>query len=462
MNYKTITVIALALCLCVFAVAPVAAEWDNGNWQADNFTEGYNTHFDAKTGVTSKYRDMNPATQPEVTDAKLYCTLTGNIRAGSTTLTKELHLTRDGVPEKTEVITISPDGKFRYEPLAVGSYHVTTFPFGNGNQLESVAVVCPVGGGEINPQSQILGAAISQGRRLYPLTIDANIDGCDNIKLNGLKLVKDELITVPESTKQVCKRVKVIDQPYVPAVPGTPEQGHWQTVVDVPAQPAVTAVTHQDYEAGHQHAKKVHGNSQHDFEYGGDKYQIVGDSREDAFIVTSHTNVRRANMVTIIDIPARPAVPAVTHQVWIVDVPAVPAVPAIQERSHYETQCHDVIVPSYQYWTYKLEGRVTVKSIDTEITNPNGIPLSGTATVIVGYTVDHNFGNLLNTNQDLENKRKTFTGRFENVQPGVNNYGDVQIVFSDRINDAIIVDNYFPQVISSEITTDIPNGYNLA
>jgi len=168
--------------------------------------------------------------------------------------------------------------------------------------------------------------------------------------------------------------------------------------------------------------------------------------------------VRRANIVTIIDTPAKPAVPAVTHQQYIIDTPAVPAVPAIQERSHYETQCREVIVPSYSYWTYKLEGRLTVKSIDTVITNPNREALTGHVTVVVGYTVDHNFGHFFDTNTDLEDKTKTFTGTFTSVPSG-NNFYDGNIAFADRINDAIIDDEHFPQVQSSSITTDLPYGY---
>jgi hypothetical protein len=65
-------------------------------------------------------------------------------------------------------------------------------------------------------------------------------------------------------------------------------------VIDVPA-----SHTH-DYEAGHVHAKKVHGFAPHDFRYNGDKYQIVGNQAEQAFIVTNYFCARPANYVCII------------------------------------------------------------------------------------------------------------------------------------------------------------------
>jgi hypothetical protein len=129
---------------------------------------------------------------------------------------------------------------------------------------------------------------------------------------------------------------------------------------------------------------------------------------------------------------------------------------------HYERIClfccRNVWIPTYSYWTYKLEGRVTVKSIDTVITNPNNIPLTGTVNVVVAYTVDRNFGHLLNTNPDLVDKTKTFTGTFTSVPSGTTFY-DGNIVFSDRINDAIIDDGHFPFVQSSSINTVLPWGY---
>jgi hypothetical protein len=443
--------IALALCM-VLAVAPVTAVWENGNW-----VESSEANRDAVTGVDSKYKATELYTQPQK-EALLTGTIKVIVRSGYNTLTPEIGIRNDANPDGVngtfKFYPIQPDGIAEIEVIP-GKFTLY-IPNSNGGQDE-FAYDVTVAGGKVTPVA-MLGHAVSGAIGIRRMSVTTNIDGCD-VYLNGLKVVKDELINVPESTKTVCKRVKIIDQPYVPAVPGIAEIGHWVTVIDVPATPAVPAVTHQDYEAGHVHAKKVNGwGAPHDFIYNGHKYQIVGSSHEDAFIVYSYTNARRANMVTIIDVPAKPAVPAVTHQQWVVDVPAVPAVPAIQERSHYETQCREVIVPAYSYWTYKLEGRVTVKSIDTAITNPNNVPLTGHVTVVVEYTVDHNFGHFFDTDTDLEDKTKTFVGTFTSV-PGGTTFYDGNIVFSDRINDAIIDDEHFPYVESSSITTDLPLGY---
>ena len=101
---------------------------------------------------------------------------------------------------------------------------------------------------------------------------------------------------------------------------------HTETVIDVPAIPATPgtpAQTHQDYEAGHVHAKEVHGFAPHDFIYNFHKYQIVGNQAEQAFIVHGYFCAHKAHLVTIIDVPA---------------VPGTPAVPA-----HYHTVCHAAV-----------------------------------------------------------------------------------------------------------------------
>jgi hypothetical protein len=353
--------------------------------------------------------------------------------------------------------------------FAPGTY-LLTLPDGNAGQPEYAVVTVA----EHYPSSvSFQGHAISSSNpliRLRPMSVNSWIDGAD-VNLNGLKVVKDEQIIVPESTKQVCQRVKVVD------VAAYDEQvqtsAAWdETITDVAAYDETVhhnAVTHQitvtdsaayytivgDHDTHTGNCKETNG--AFDFQIGNKKYRIGSGQGYDLHYLYH---------------------PAVTHQETVVDAAAYDetihhsAVTHVvhheagyktvhhAEVSHYEQQCHSVIVPSYQYWTYKLEGRVSVKSIDTVITNPNGISLTGTVNVVVGYTVDHNFGHLLNTNTDLEDMTKTFTATFTGIPSGSTFY-DGNIIFSDRINDAIIDEDHFPTVISSDITTNVPLGYYL-
>lgn len=123
-------------------------------------------------------------------------------------------------------------------------------------------------------------------------------------------------------------------------------------------------------------------------------------------------------------------------------------------EGHYET----VTIPGY--WTYKLEGRVTVKSISTEIGNVNDLSLKGVVAVTVRYAVDTNFNRPLNPTQMLVYKEKKFKGTFTANPNGITYY-DAPVVFSDRINDAIVDDNNFPEITSVGIETIVPAGYHL-
>lgn len=96
----------------------------------------------------------------------------------------------------------------------------------------------------------------------------------------------------------------VIDQPGVPAVPGTPEVGHFETVVVSPA------VTSTEFEYQHRVSNKFKWESE---DWGNDPWLKTGNTR-------------------VVEIT-----PAVTEQKWIVDAPAVPGTPAIPEVSHVES-----------------------------------------------------------------------------------------------------------------------------
>lgn len=130
MTNLKLTIIALALCLCI--AVPASAMWNNGNWIPDNSNDGYNVHFDPKTGVTSKYRDNNPVLEIKASENGNGGIAEGSIRAGYSTLSDTIYV-RNVLQDKNTspmVIKVNPDAKFRIpEPgngvLAPGRYAAT-------------------------------------------------------------------------------------------------------------------------------------------------------------------------------------------------------------------------------------------------------------------------------------------------------------------------------------------------
>jgi hypothetical protein len=133
MNYKSIVIIALALCLV--ACVPVSAMWNNGNWvSADHNTKCDSTSFDPQTGVTSCYKDINPAKQSfEFESERAFGGIAvGSIRAGYSTLSNTITVRNVLQPENLTpmVIDVLPDATFRIPKdgdgvLAPGNYTAT-------------------------------------------------------------------------------------------------------------------------------------------------------------------------------------------------------------------------------------------------------------------------------------------------------------------------------------------------
>lgn len=102
----------------------------------------------------------------------------------------------------------------------------------------------------------------------------------------------------------------VIDQAYVPAVPGTPEEGHYETVIVTPA------VTVTEYQFVHAQTGQTRWNADRNWNANGipnsNGYTLTGVTRE---TVTT---------------------PAVTEERWVVDEPATEGTPEIPEVSHTE------------------------------------------------------------------------------------------------------------------------------
>ena len=104
---------------------------------------------------------------------------------------------------------------------------------------------------------------------------------------------------------------KVVDQVAVDAIAGTPEQGHFDTVVVTPAV-TITQFEYVQQQTGQTRWERPDWNTQNGDADTGKGWTRTGASRE--------------NVVT----------EAVTRQVWVVDHAAIPGTPAIQEVSHLE------------------------------------------------------------------------------------------------------------------------------
>lgn len=99
----------------------------------------------------------------------------------------------------------------------------------------------------------------------------------------------------------------VVDQEAVPAVPGTPEVGHWETRVVRPAL-LLTEWEYEQLQTGNLRWEEEGWNAG----AGGRGWEPTGNTRDVVLV------------------------PEETEQVWVVDQPAVPEVPAVPEISHQE------------------------------------------------------------------------------------------------------------------------------
>jgi hypothetical protein len=149
---------------------------------------------------------------------------------------------------------------------------------------------------------------------------------------------------------------KVVDQPVVPAVPGTAEQGHYETVVVTPA------VTETLFEYVQQQTGKTRW--EHDGWNG--EHAGVDDGRG-----WFKTGVTREDVVT----------PAVTDDTWVIDQPATPGTPAIDEVSHQETTW--AATSPGAGWTGPLDSHTVPGVTDTvwAVDGPEGYTATGESRV---------------------------------------------------------------------------------
>lgn len=146
----------------------------------------------------------------------------------------------------------------------------------------------------------------------------------------------------------------VIDRP---AVPGSPEEGHHETVVVTPAV-TVTVFEYVQQQTGKTRWEADGWNGEH---------ADVDDGK--GWVKTGNT---RVDVVT----------PAVTKDVWVVDQPAVPAVP---EESHVETAW--AAVSPGAGWTGPGESRVVGGGSESTTTTGDDVPAGDGWTKVATRTI---------------------------------------------------------------------------
>ena len=149
---------------------------------------------------------------------------------------------------------------------------------------------------------------------------------------------------------------KVIDQAAVPAVPGTPEVGHPETVVVTPAVTR-TLFEYQQQQTGMLRWMPDGWNGEH------------GDvDRGQGWVKTGRTQIEELT-------------PAVTDQRWVVDQVATPGTPAVAELSHLE-YAWSTTSPGAD-WTGPLDSRTVAGDTETATTTTGHAP-AGEGWVQVG------------------------------------------------------------------------------
>jgi len=161
---------------------------------------------------------------------------------------------------------------------------------------------------------------------------------------------------VSQATTEYLWSHKVVDQPAVPAVPGTPEQGHHEIVVVTPA------VTETLFEYVQQQTGKTR------WEHDGWNGEHAGVDDGKGWLKTGNT---REDVVT----------PAVTEDHWVVDQPATPGTPAIDEISHQESAWSES--SPGDGWTGPLDSRTIPAVVDTlwAVDAPDGYTATGASRV---------------------------------------------------------------------------------
>jgi hypothetical protein len=482
---NNVKIIMAALILAMVLVIPVSAIWQGTDWVTEEQNakdeSQYRIVTDPVTGVTSFI-----GTLPEVPALGDGCgQLHVIVLSGRNAFSKEMTIQRvdsentrrfvngnripgdqfDQFGKVGDVFTLDLDPTGRFEEWYAPGVYALKLLDGNGGQPE-YAIAEVVYGYTTNVVfiGHVITPPDTPSVRADP--IDASIDaffGCNDIDVKWIKIVKTGEHIVPARDFNHCENVKIIDQPYVPAVQGIPAVTHQITVVDSPAVPSwdetvtdhaawdetvtdhrawdetvtdhaaydvyTIVSTSDDYHGAHDgHAKKVHGSSDHDFVYNGNKYQITGSKHDPAYTIVHHpavTHVVHHPAVThVVHHPAvthvvhHPEVPAVTHQETVIDVPAVPTVPAIPERHHHEIQCHIDTIPSHTVNEYGIEFMLEIEGAHVRVDNPNEDPVDVNFQFDVNYFVDKNPRNGDATESQIEPRSETYYGSQTNVGNG--------------------------------------------
>ena len=147
MNYKSIILIALALCLCV--AMPVSAVWQNGNWIED--TKAPDVNYNSVTGVSSKYVPTDNTVPTDYMGTLYVQTLTYHALIGAEITIQRVEptfgftngaLIQSDVAAKlsnastSQILSKSLNPRGTYEERLVPGIFLVTLLDGNGGQPE--------------------------------------------------------------------------------------------------------------------------------------------------------------------------------------------------------------------------------------------------------------------------------------------------------------------------------------
>lgn len=205
MNYKPLTLIALAaLCLCLAVPVMAAPVWSAGNYVTDGRYDSCDSvQYNPQTDVYSCYRDINPAKLIAASNEGNGGIAVGSIRAGYSTLSDTIYVRNvlqdvNGTPM---IIKVNADATFRIpEPdkgvLAPGNYTATLDNF----NLPDETVYFTIAANQQEPT--LIGDLNGQAVSSLPAKIESTPVPCEDVyKYVGCR--HGDYDFVPEHTEHV-------------------------------------------------------------------------------------------------------------------------------------------------------------------------------------------------------------------------------------------------------------------
>lgn len=432
MNYKSIILIALALCMCI--AAPVAAVWQNGNWIMNG--EAPDVVYDPVTGVSSKYVDTNPAIALANDGYSYVGHVTGNLKSGQVSEggTRFL-ISNDLTPDITTPFFFKPDGMFD-DYFAEGNF-TATLPQGTGsaagtysddagyigNLHPEVAHFRVVAGQE--SYFTFIGNSIANRGVPAAASIDAYF-GCGDINLKWWKIVKtgQHPYTVPAWDEYLYKYIVNEEQEAWTEYFGDYRRsygGYYEFVGTNQADYDVTFVQH----TGHGNYDKV-----------GDHYVRHTGGGHGNYDVSTYSEVGHVH---------HPYIPEVISG-WVHHVPMGKIVVDADVIHHPE---YIIQIPEFG-----IEFFIEIAGAHVDVSNPNIEPVNVDFKFDINYFIDTRPWDHRVDDGRIVPQSTTYSGSITRVDSGVTTYHGT--LHPDIDNAVMVADwNHFGLQYVPTITNDV-------